>query len=86
VREALDKIFAEAPDVPPQRTRESRPIWEVILDNMKDVPPEEFDKLPKEGPASTITISTGTPSGIHERGFCRHVLLDRAYERSGPCP
>jgi hypothetical protein len=26
-----------------------RPIWEVILDNMKDVPPEEFAKLPKDG-------------------------------------
>jgi hypothetical protein len=28
---------------------ESRPIWEVILDNMKDVPPEEFANLPKDG-------------------------------------
>jgi hypothetical protein len=49
VREALDKILAEAPEVPPQGARESRPIWEVILDNMKDVPPEEFAKLPKDG-------------------------------------
>ncbi len=47
VREALEKILAEAPQVSYQRTREARPIWEVILDNMKDVPPEEFDKLPK---------------------------------------
>jgi len=49
VREALDRILAEVPEVPPEQTRESRPIWEVILDNMKDVPPEEFAKLPKDG-------------------------------------
>ena len=49
VREALDKILAEAPELPSQRTRESRPMWEVILDNMKDVPPEKFAKLPRRG-------------------------------------
>jgi hypothetical protein len=31
--------------------RESRPIWELIVDNMKDVPSEEFAKLPKDGAA-----------------------------------
>lgn len=46
VREALDKILADAPDHP---KGESRPIWEVILDNMRDVPPEEFARLPKDG-------------------------------------
>jgi hypothetical protein len=74
VREALDKILAEAPEVSAQPARESRPIWEVILDNMKDVPPEEFAKLPKDGAASMITISTGIRSGIHECGFRRHLL------------
>ena len=49
VREALDKILADAPDQPEEPKLESRPIWEVILDNMKDVPPEEFAKLPKNG-------------------------------------
>jgi hypothetical protein len=48
VREALDNILADALDQEPP-TRETRPIWEVILDNMKDVPPEEFEKLPKGG-------------------------------------
>jgi hypothetical protein len=33
----------------PKPTIESRPICEVILDNMKGVPPEEFAKLPKDG-------------------------------------
>jgi hypothetical protein len=28
---------------------DERPIWEVISDNMKDIPLEEFEKLPKDG-------------------------------------
>ncbi len=31
------------------QNHDPRPIWEVIADNMKDVPPEEFAKLPKDG-------------------------------------
>ena len=49
VREALDKILAEAPDQTEESNLESRPSWELILDNMKDVSPEEFAKLPKDG-------------------------------------
>jgi len=26
-----------------------RPIWEVILDNMKDVPREDLQRLPRDG-------------------------------------
>jgi hypothetical protein len=32
-----------------QQERDPRPIWEVIADNMKDVPPEDFDLLPRDG-------------------------------------
>jgi hypothetical protein len=49
VREVLDKILADAPGQPDEAKRESPPIWDVILDNMKDVPPEEFARLPKDG-------------------------------------
>ena len=49
VREALDKILADARDERDEPKRESRPIWDVMLDNMKDVPPEEFARLPKDG-------------------------------------
>jgi hypothetical protein len=48
VREALERILADAPDQPVPKL-ESPPIWELILDNMKDVPPEEFAKLPRDG-------------------------------------
>jgi hypothetical protein len=49
VREALDKILADAPGQPDDPKGESRPIWDVMLDNMKDVPSEEFARLPKDG-------------------------------------
>jgi hypothetical protein len=49
VREALDTILADVPDRTEEPKLESRPIWELILDNMQDVPPEEFAKLPKDG-------------------------------------
>jgi hypothetical protein len=49
VREALDKILADTPERLADPSGESRPIWEVMLDNMNDVPPEEFAKLPKDG-------------------------------------
>jgi hypothetical protein len=29
--------------------RESRPIWEVIADNMKDVPPDVMAAMPRDG-------------------------------------
>jgi hypothetical protein len=37
-------------------------IWEVIADNMKDVPLEEFAKLPKMAPARSIITSTAIPN------------------------
>jgi hypothetical protein len=41
VREALDKILADAPDTGPEAPKaDRRPIWEAIAENMKDVPPE----------------------------------------------
>jgi hypothetical protein len=48
IREALDKILADAP-AEPAPPPVSRPIWELIRDNMKDVPLEEFAKLPADG-------------------------------------
>lgn len=48
VREALDNILAGAPDHP-GTTPDLPPVWDLILDNMNDVPPEEFAKLPTDG-------------------------------------
>jgi len=53
VREALDRALMElagpAPAQAEEQKRDSRPIWEVILDNMKDVPPEDLAQLPSDG-------------------------------------
>jgi hypothetical protein len=48
VREALEEILADVPADSAQQPA-SRPIWELIQENMKDVPPEEFAKLPRDG-------------------------------------
>jgi hypothetical protein len=48
LREALDKILTDAPPHAVPQTVQ-RPIWELIEDNMKDVPAVEFAKLPVDG-------------------------------------
>ena len=60
VRQALDKILADAPDQPEPKP-ESRPIWEVIADNMKDVPPEDLALLPKDGASQIDHYLYGHP-------------------------
>jgi hypothetical protein len=49
VREALEKILAEPLPVDDGQKVDTRPIWDVMLDNVKDVSPEEFAKLPPDG-------------------------------------
>jgi hypothetical protein len=61
VREALDKILADAAGQTDEAKRESRPIWDVIVDNMKDVPPEEFARLPKDGASERDHYLYGHP-------------------------
>ncbi len=41
--------------------RPRRPIWEEILDLVKDVPPEELDKLPTDGASQHNHYIYGTP-------------------------
>lgn len=38
-----------------------RRIWEVIADNMKDVPPEDFAALPKDGLSQIDHYVYGVP-------------------------
>ena len=60
VLEALERILAAAPESAEQKP-EDRPIWEVILDNMKDVPPEEFARLPNDGASEHDHYLYGRP-------------------------
>ncbi len=38
-----------------------KPIWEVIIERMKDVPPEELAKLPRDGAEEHDHYLYGTP-------------------------
>jgi hypothetical protein len=40
---------------------DERPIWEVILDNMKDVPPEDLAVLPRDGASQIDHYIYGLP-------------------------
>ena len=45
----------------PDQPIDERPIWEVIADNMKDVPAEEFETLPKDGASQIDYYLYGHP-------------------------
>jgi hypothetical protein len=51
LREAVKRILADSSTLPEPSKVESRPIWEVMLDNIESISPEEFAKLPKDGPS-----------------------------------
>jgi hypothetical protein len=65
VREALDRLLAEQSGLAQAQAAEPkpdlRPIWEVILDNMKDVPPEDLAQLPKDGASEIDHYLYGHP-------------------------
>ena len=44
-----------------QTSPDSRPIWEIIVDNMKDVPPEDLAGLPKDGASQVDHYVYGHP-------------------------
>ncbi len=46
---------------PAEPNGDTRPIWEVMLDNLKDVPPEEFTSLPRDGAGQVDHYLYGHP-------------------------
>jgi hypothetical protein len=61
VREAVNRILADEMEPADGRQDGSRPIWEVILENMRDVPPEQFAKLPQDGASEIDHYLYGHP-------------------------
>jgi hypothetical protein len=61
VSQVLEDTFAQEihPATPPPP--EVRHIWEVIADNMKDVPMEEFAKLPTDSASQVDHYLYGQP-------------------------
>jgi hypothetical protein len=61
VQEAVNRILADGTEPVGDLKDDSRPIWDMILDNMKDVPPEEFAKLPRDGASEVDHYLHGHP-------------------------
>jgi hypothetical protein len=59
--EAWLKQLAHPEEPQPQPPRDRRHIWEIIADNMKDVPAEEFKKLPRDGASQIDHYLYGHP-------------------------
>ncbi len=55
------EVVAEVQDGRIMLQRPRRPIWEEILELTKDIPPEEFDKLPPGGAAGIDDYLYGSP-------------------------
>jgi antitoxin component of MazEF toxin-antitoxin module len=55
------EVVAEVQDGQIVLQRVRRPIWEEILDLVKDIPPKEFDKLPSDGASQHDHYIYGTP-------------------------
>lgn len=43
---------------------DNRPIWEIIVDQMKDVPPEDFAALPGDGASQVDHYIYGLPKRV----------------------
>ncbi|MBZ5619699.1 MAG: hypothetical protein LAQ69_13390 [Acidobacteriia bacterium] len=65
VREAIEPILSAAAENPSQTDegtpRERRPIWDVLLENMKGVPPEDLAALPTDGASQIDHYVYGLP-------------------------
>lgn len=47
--------------LPDKKEVDTRPIWELIQDNMKNVPPEDLATLPKDGASQIDHYIYGQP-------------------------
>ena len=61
VEHALEVTGLKAAAKPDEQSSNPRPIWEVMLDNLKDIPLEEFAKLPQDGASEVDHYLYGHP-------------------------
>ncbi len=58
----IKKLARERASLPREPTpQDDRPIWEVILNNTKNVPPKAFDALPADGASQVDHYLYGHP-------------------------
>jgi len=69
VKDAVLRLLEGGPqhtsDTSAEPNGDTRPIWEVMLDHLKDVPPEEFAALPKDGAGQVDHYLYGHPKRNH---------------------
>ncbi len=58
---AVQHAISEDDKRPDPEQRETRPIWEVITDRMKNLPDRVFDQLPKDGASQLDHYIYGLP-------------------------
>jgi len=59
--EWIAELAGHAAPRPEGQPVDERPIWEVIADNTKDVPPEEYENLPQDGASQVDHYLYGHP-------------------------
>jgi hypothetical protein len=60
IMQALETA-APIPEPQPVTSRPRRHIWEILAENMKNVPPEDFEALPKDGLSQIDQYVYGVP-------------------------
>jgi hypothetical protein len=58
---ALEVTGSQVAARPEEQSFDPRPIWEVMLDNLKHIAPEEFAKLPQDGASEVDHYLYGHP-------------------------
>ncbi|SPF55001.1 conserved hypothetical protein [Candidatus Sulfopaludibacter sp. SbA4] len=61
VRRALEPLIAASPESPTETKKSSRHIAELIAERMQALPPEVFDRLPKDGASEHDHYLYGSP-------------------------
>jgi len=49
LRQLIDRVVPASPLETPGAADDNRPIWEIFVDSMKDLPPEIMATMPKDG-------------------------------------
>ncbi len=71
----MPHIDAKASEEQAAAEADDRPIWEIIVDQMKDVPPEDFAALPRDGASQVDHLHLR----LAQERLVQEVLADTFY-------
>jgi len=78
---SLEAWIVRLAELQPAASRPRRPIWEIIAENMKNVPCEDLAAMPKDGASQIDHYVYGVPKKELESRFRRYVLLGRHHQQ-----